>query len=144
MKLRLATALDAPDLARLENTQTLCAHWGENGWKTETAQPASIVWCAEEEGQLVGFAAMRVAAGLGEILNVAVHPNYCRRGIAFSLLSKLLQEARHQSCEELSLEVNIRNRAAISLYTKLGFLEVGRREKFYNAKEDALIMRISV
>lgn len=144
MKLRRATALDAPELARLENTQAFCAHWGENGWKTEAAQPASIIWCAEMEGHLVGFAAMRVAAGLGEILNVAVHPQYCRQGIAFNLLGKLVRQAREQACEELTLEVNIQNTAAISLYTKAGFSEVGRREKFYNAQDDALIMRISL
>ena len=144
MKLRRATALDATELAQLENTQPLCAHWGEKGWQSEVTQAASNIWCVEIEGKLVGFAAMRLAAGLGEILNVAVHPQYCRHGIAFRLLSKLVNEAREQGCEQITLEVNIRNLAAISLYSKAGFAEVGRREKFYNGQDDALIMGMSL
>lgn len=144
MKLRQAAALDAAELVQLESAQSLCAHWGEKGWREEIVQPASIVWCAEVEGKVVGFAAMRVAADYGEILNVAVHPDYCRQGIAFRLLSKLLSQAREQECKQVTLEVNIRNRPAISLYTKIGFAEVGRRDKFYNAQEDALVMGITL
>lgn len=144
MKLRQATALDTADLAQLENTQPLCAHWGENGWQGEVVQAAGNIWCMEEEGKIVGFAAMRLAAGIGEILNVAVHPRYCRQGIAFRLLSKLITQARMQGCERLTLEVNIRNRAAISLYSKVGFAEVGRREKFYNGQDDALVMGMTL
>ena len=141
MKIRLATALDAPALARVENTQLLCAHWGEKGWQSEVVQASSRVWCAEENGEIIGFAALRLAAGLGEILNVAVRPEWTRRGIAFELLTRLVRYAQAQGAEQITLEVNIRNVAAISLYSKVGFVEIGRREKFYNNQEDALLLK---
>lgn len=144
MNIRRATALDVSELACLERLQPQSAQWGEKGWKTEIIQAASYVFCMEEDKKLIGFAALRLAAGFGEILNVAVHPDYCRRGIGFQLLSRLVQYARSQGGEELTLEVNIYNRAAISLYSKIGFSEIGRREKFYHNKEDALIMGITL
>lgn len=142
MKLRGASALDAAELAQLENTQPFCAHWQQQGWLCEIAQPTSQIWCAEIAGKIVGFAAMRLVSGWGEIVNVAVHPQYCRQGIGFRLIRKLLSLAQQQQAQQLTLEVNIRNRAAISLYSKAGFTEVGRRAQFYQGKDDALIMRI--
>lgn len=144
MIIRQANPLDAADLAALEKTQALCAHWGEVGWKEELGQASSHVWIALEEEKLVGFVALRLAAGFVEILNVAVHPQYCRRGIGFQLLSRALRELKALGAERFTLEVNIHNRAAISLYSKIGFLEVGRREKFYNNAQDALIMGMDV
>jgi len=144
MKLRRATALDVPALARLENTQPWCAHWSEKGWKEEIIQPASVIWCAQTEENIVAFCALRMAAGFGEILNVAVHPAYCRQGIASALLQQALSQLRAQGGEQLTLEVNEHNQAAISLYRKLGFCPVGRREKFYNAQDDALIMEMKL
>ena len=141
MKIRPATALDAPELARVEKTQPLCAQWGEKGWQSEVVQPSARVWCAEENGEIVGFAALRLAAGLGEILNVGVRPDWVRRGVGFNLLTRLLREAKEQGGEQITLEVNIRNVAAISLYSKMGFAEVGRREKFYHNNEDALLLK---
>ena len=144
MKLRRATALDVTALVELENTQPWCAHWGEKGWKTEINQAASFIWCAQQQEDVVAFCALRMAAGFGEVLNVAVHPQYCRQGIAHALLQRALADVREQGAEQLTLEVNEHNGAAISLYRKLGFSTVGRRAKFYNGQDDALIMEIKL
>ena len=144
VKLRRAVALDAAALARLDQLQPWCAHWGEKGWKEEIIQAAGEVWCAQVQEDIVAFCALRMAAGFGEILNVAVHPKYCRQGIATALLRRALADVREQGAEQLTLEVNEHNGAAISLYRKLGFYEVGRRAKFYNAQDDALIMEIKL
>ncbi len=140
MKIRRATVLDAKSLAQVEQTQPLSAHWGEKGFCTEIPQAASQIWCAEEGENLIGFAALRFTAGFGELLNVAVRPEFCRQGIGFKLISRLINQVLEGGGEQITLEVNIRNRAAIALYSKAGFCEVGRREKFYNGTDDALIM----
>ena len=128
MKLRPAVALDAPRLAQIEAAQPMSAHWGEKGLAGEIIHPFAQVWCAEENGEVLGFLALRLAAGFCEILNLAVCPQACRRGIGFLLLSRAFAE------------VNVRNIPAISLYQKAGLKETGRREKFYNDTDDALIM----
>ena len=140
MIIRRATVLDAASLERLERRQPLCAQWGEKGWKTEVNLASSQVWGAFEGEEVIAFVALRLAAGFGEILNVGVHPDFCRQGIGFKLLTHALRQARKEGGEHFTLEVNILNRAAISLYSKAGFAEVGRREKFYNGTDDALIM----
>lgn len=140
MKIRRAAPLDAERLAYIETTQPLCAHWGVKGLASEAAHAASCVWCAEEDGDSVGFLALRLAAGFCEILNLAVLPEFCRRGIGFKLLSHALADVRARGGKTVTLEVNVRNVPAISLYAKAGFKELGRREKFYNGAEDALIM----
>jgi len=140
MKCRLATPLDVERLVQIEQSQPMCAHWGEKGWQNEIKNPAAQIWCWEEDGEPVGFVAARLTAGFGEILNVAVLPTCTRKGIGFRLLARLLSQARLQGVEQISLEVNVRNVAAISLYSKAGFAEMGRRKKFYNEQDDALIM----
>ena len=45
-----------------------------------------------------------------------------------------------QGVQQITLEVNVKNNPAILLYEKLGFRTVGRRNKFYNDTDDALIM----
>lgn len=144
MKLQLATPLDAERLAYIETQQPLSAHWGAKGFASETIQPAARVWCWEENGEILGFLAMRLTAGFGEILNLAVLPQACRRGIGFRLLAKALSDAKEKGGQEITLEVNVRNTPAISLYLKAGFKELGHREKFYNNQDDALIMGVTL
>lgn len=144
MKMRPALALDAPRLAFIEETQPMSAHWGEKGMAGEIANASARVWCWEQEGEIVGFLALRLAADVCEILNLAVLPEACRGGIGFRLLSYALRDLRARGGKTVTLEVNVTNLPAISLYTKAGFKELGRREKFYNGKDDALIMGINL
>lgn len=142
MKMRPAVTLDAPRLAWIEKTQPMSAHWGEKGFAGEIANAASHIWCWEENGEVQGFLALRLAADMGEILNFAVCPALCRRGIGFRLLAHALRDVRARGGRTVTLEVNVTNLPAIALYTKAGFSEWGRREKFYGGIDDALIMGI--
>ncbi len=142
MKMRPARMLDAARLAFIEQTQPHSAHWGEKGLAGEIANASARVWCWEEEGEVLGFLALRLAADVCEILNLAVLPSACRRGIGFRLLQQALKDVRARGGKTVTLEVNVTNVPALSLYTKAGLKEWGRREKFYGGKEDALIMGI--
>ena len=75
-------------------------------------------------------------------MNVAVHPDFRRRGVAEALVNALVAELKAIGSHCLTLEVRASNVPAVSLYEKLGFTEIGRRKNYYrNPKEDALIMR---
>ena len=74
---------------------------------------------------------------------LAVNPQYQRQGLGQTLLYFLLKIAVDYSLERATLEVRISNLAAISLYQKFGFKIAGRRPKYYQDGEDALILWLS-
>ena len=75
------------------------------------------------------------------VMNVAVDPDYQRRGIATRLLERLFELTRDDQRRGYTLEVRVSNTAAIDLYEKLGFERQGIRRGYYtDNREDALIM----
>ena len=93
-------------------------------------------------GQPIAYGGMLWAPDEGQITNIAVHPDFRRRGCARAILLALMRAAEERGVYEISLEVRASNENAIRLYEKLGFCCVGRRRNYYvKPKEDALILR---
>ena len=91
---------------------------------------------------LLGYAIAWFIVGEGEVGNVAVHPDARGLGIGARLLDEALAEARRREAEVVFLEVRESNDAARRLYESRGFVEVGRRRRYYRRPdEDALVMR---
>ncbi len=83
--------------------------------------------------------------GMGDIVNVAVRKSLRRRGIAQDLLNTLIDDAKKLILSTLMLEVRESNVSARSLYTKIGFSEVGVRKNYYsNPRENAILMNLSI
>ena len=139
MNIRKATEQDIPRLVQIEMSQPFSAQWSRQDWQQELKNVAAQVWCYEDE-EIKGFVSLRAVAGVAEILNVAVAPADCRRGIGFALFTRVLEELKKQQVQDVTLEVNVRNYAAIALYTKAGLAERSRRKKFYHQTDDALLM----
>ena len=75
------------------------------------------------------------------VMNVAVDPDFQRRGIATRLLERLFELTRDDQRRGYTLEVRVSNRDAIALYENLGFVRQGIRRAYYtDNREDALIM----
>ena len=80
------------------------------------------------DGKLVGNVSVYPAGypkSLGEtwiLANVAVHPDYQRRGIAHDLVAASLEMIRKRAGARVILQVNCDNIAAQRLYEKLGFI----------------------
>jgi ribosomal-protein-alanine N-acetyltransferase len=93
----------------------------------------------------VGFVLARLAAGEAEILTLAVARSHRREGLGWRLMDAVLRELHAARAEALFLEVDETNQAAIALYRRLGFREVGKRPRYYqkpdSAKSGALVMR---
>ena len=115
--------------------------WSESAMR-DLAEPPYIGFAAIDEGRLAGYVGMLVICGEGNIVNVATHPDFRRRGYASALLDALLEYSYSQGdIDQLFLEVRESNEPAISLYSSKGFVEVGRRPKFYTKPiETAIIM----
>src|SRR5262249_2048118 len=104
------------------------------------AWPALEYACdvAVQDERVVAFVVTRsTAPNESEVLNLAVHPSYRRRGIA----KELLQRAIHAAAGRWFLEVRESNGAAIAFYKSLGFKPAGRRENYYyDPCEAAIVM----
>ena len=82
-----------------------------------------------------------------EILSLATNKNYFRKGIASELIDLLIDEAKEIGVKKIFLEVATLNVAAISLYTKMGFIIIGKRNGYYiknGKKQDAYNMVINI
>ena len=76
------------------------------------------------------------------MMNIAVHPDFRRQGVARALILALTEELKKRGSHCLTLEVRASNAPAIALYEKLGFSQAGLRKNYYrDPKEDALILR---
>lgn len=96
------------------------------------------------EGQkVVGYFFAQCVAGEASLLNIAIAPEFQRKGYGKRLLSAFLECMADLGAEEAWLEVRESNIAAISLYQAFEFNEFDRRINYYptqNGHEDALIM----
>ena len=93
------------------------------------------------DGKVMGYIGISCILDEGYITNVAVFPEYRKKGVGTALLERVFSLARDEALSFVSLEVRVSNIAAISLYEKLGFKQEGRRPKFYRSpEEDALIL----
>ena len=104
-------------------------------------------WVLMRDGQVIGYFLMSVAAGEGHVLNVCVAPEQHGQGHGRKLLRAILQLARGHRVERVFLEVRPSNTGAIALYFDMGFNEIGRRPRYYPAREgreDALVMAIEL
>ena len=93
-------------------------------------------------GPLVGYVVAWFAGGEGEIANVAVAPSARGRGFGGMLLDAAIAAAHNYGAEALFLDVRESNARARALYDSRGFLEVGRRRRYYRRPaEDAIVLR---
>ena len=96
----------------------------------------------KENGTVCGYIGAQSVPPEADVMNLAVAPDCRRQGIARQLLSRLTKLLHRQGIEALFLEVRPSNHAAIALYEAFGFVQIGRRPKYYvNPSEDALILR---
>jgi ribosomal-protein-alanine N-acetyltransferase len=80
------------------------------------------------------------SAGDAHITNIAVDPECQQRGVATELMIDLSLAAHERGCDAMTLEVRHTNTAAQRLYRRFGFVPAGVRRKYYENRDDAIIM----
>lgn len=99
------------------------------------------------EGALAGYYVASQVADQAELLNIAVSPQQQGKGYGVLLLNHLIENLS-PDIKELFLEVRASNLAAIALYEKLGFHQLGSRPNYYpchkRGREDALLYALTV
>lgn len=135
------------DIAEIVSIERLSfsTPWSETSFRSEVYSRYSVTRVAELNGVIVGYVCVKHLADECHLLDLAVHPDYRRRGIARALLDNVIQELRDEGCRFFYLEVRSSNYAARKLYEKFGFNMVGIRKGYYvNPAEDAVIMMLEL
>lgn len=137
--------MNADHLDQIERLERICFSrpWNRRMLAEELENQCAAFLVAEDadSGAVLGYAGLLVVADEGYITNVAVFPEYRRSGIAAKILEVYLNFAEANQLAFVTLEVRPTNTAAIALYQRYGFEEVGRRKNYYDLpKEDALIL----
>lgn len=95
----------------------------------------------EEPDRVIAYLFFRLLQDEIYIMNLAVDPASRRCGVATFLLEHSLKQARRYGAKKVFLDVRVSNDSAIKLYKKMGFCEVGRRQRYYlETREDAVVM----
>lgn len=102
-------------------------------------------WCAvdEQAGEVRGYAILMPALDEVEVLTIGIAAAQQRKGVGRALLAAMLGQARERNMVRAFLEVRPSNEAAVSLYRRMGFAEIGRRRGYYRDAagcEDAIVM----
>ena len=142
MELVKLTEAHIPQMVELEK---LCFSmpWTADMIRSELNNPRCLYLAAGDGDTLVGSIGVQTVLDEGYINNVAVRPEYRRRGIAAALISLLAEQAQAIGLAFMTLEVRESNVPAIALYEKLGFTIVGKRKNYYEKpREDAILMTI--
>ena len=116
--------------------------WSRSAFEEELAQNHLARYVvAVENDEIVGYAGTWLVINEAHVTNVAVSGQRRREGIGRLLMQKLMELARENDMESMTLEVRVSNAAARHLYQQLGFVEAGIRKNYYSeTKEDALIL----
>lgn len=131
---------DLPAVAELE-ALVFPDPWPQALFASEVGQPERfqrLVFSANGELAAYLFACWQVDEL--HILKVATHPRYQGMGLATALLTAAQEEAERRRGIGLTLEVRVSNQRAINLYRYLGYRIIGRRPRYYQNGEDALVM----
>ncbi len=138
---RPLTLADLPKILLLAKSCPEAAQWTPSEFELNIGDVRG--WVIGDREILFGFLAVRTIelASEMELLNLAVGPNWRRRGYASALLNTALAECRERRFQAVFLEVRESNQRAIAFYKKHGFAQSGRRPNYYrNPNEAALTM----
>lgn len=131
-------------VAQVAELERLCFRdpWSEKSIASELDNELSHWLVLEENGKVLGYVGTQTVMDQTDMMNIAVHPDHRRRGIADALMAVLVSDLERMGSRCLMLEVRVSNEPARKLYERWGFAEAGRRRNYYrNPKEDALILR---
>lgn len=109
----------------------------------ELSSPASRYLIAmDESGDVAGYGGVKVGGDQADVMTIGVRAHARGRGIGSAILDALLEWSREAGAREVFLDVRPSNKGAIGLYESRGFVEIGRRPRYFrNPVEEAVEMR---
>ena len=142
VQVRPLTEADLAEIAAIEQA-SYAFPWSENIFR-DCLRVGYTCRALDLQGRIIGYGVMSLGAGEAHILNVCVREEFRTVGFGRRLLEHLLERALAAGVNEAFLEVRPSNLAAIRLYQKLGFEQIGIRRGYYQApdgREDAIVLK---
>ena len=142
MNIRDFAEEDLPSVMAIQGECPQAAQWLAADY-TDTPGPLLLV--AEVEvgaaSKVAGFAAFHQVLDEAELRNLAVAPEYRRRGVARALIDAACHRLQQAGTKRVFLEVRASNQPALALYYSLGFALHSRRKNYYrDPDEDAYVL----
>ena len=140
----IITKMTQSHVQQIAELEKICFNdpWSVNSIASELENRLSLWLVAVDTDKVIGYVGSQTVLGETDMMNIAIHPDYRKQGIATELIVSLIQALTDRSSHSLMLEVRSSNDPAKTLYAKLGFEVVGVRKNYYrNPREDALILR---
>ncbi len=131
---------DLDEVARLEK---LCFSdpWTKQSFQEDLEHQFSISLVVRFDQRIIGYTCLWCVDEQMEIANIAVSPEFRRKGIGRMLIETIISESIKRGCHSAHLSVRESNLPALNLYKEFGFVEAGRRKRYYRLPvEDAIIM----
>ena len=127
------TAIEAATFAR---------PWSRQSFQQELERNVAARYLvAEKNGQVVGYAGAWIILDESHITNIAITEAERGKGIGRKLTEALMQYLSNLGASYATLEVRVSNERAQHLYKSLGFVNVGKRKRYYEDNgEDAFLM----
>lgn len=145
VSVRGMTAEDVIAVSVLEQRLFPVDAWPLQMFYDELSQPETRQYLvAESSTGIVGYAGLMCIEPIADVQTIAVVPEYEGRGIGTTLLTRLIEEARHRHAADVLLEVRADNPRAQQLYRRFGFEQIHVRPRYYRDGVDALIMRLQL
>ncbi|MGW8194370.1 MAG: ribosomal protein S18-alanine N-acetyltransferase [Desulforhopalus sp.] len=131
------------DIAGVEEIESgTLSPWSRAALTEELHIEHGLQFVAENEAGLAGWCCCRVITPEAELCKIAVSKEVRKQGVASALVAHLIESLRDKAVSALFLEVRAGNSAAVALYKKWGFVQVGMRPSYYDKPtDDALILR---
>ena len=139
--IRPMTAGDLDAVTEIE-AATFARPWSRESFQQELERNVAARYLvAEKEGSVIGYAGAWIILDESHITNIAVTEAERGKGIGRNLTGQLLQYLSNLGAAYATLEVRESNIRAQNLYRSFGFIQVGKRKKYYeDNQEDALLM----
>ena len=119
--------------------------WSETAFLNEIYKPYALNKVALFKSDVVGYVCVNSIVNEGHILNLAVHPEFRRQGIALKLMKEVLKELKDKGCKFVYLEVRVSSFGVRKFYEKLGFKVISIRRDYYQFPvEDAALMMLGL
>jgi ribosomal-protein-alanine N-acetyltransferase len=139
MRIEKMTAACIDAVAAIE-AECFSHPWSKKSLEESLEKENSLFLVAVEDEKVIGYVGMEVIVDEGYIFNVAVSADYRRRGVGYALVRELVTYSMKNSLCFITLEVRESNSAAISLYSKFGFIKAGERKNYYSDPTKAAVL----
>ncbi|MCL5036510.1 MAG: ribosomal protein S18-alanine N-acetyltransferase [Chloroflexi bacterium] len=132
---------DLEDVLKIEKEVEL-SPWSRESFLFELLNNKNALYLAvrSKKGDLTGFAGAWIFKDEAHIATMSVSKSFRGLGLGSLLLYRLIEICRERGCYWITLEVWEKNKPAIALYTKFGFVRAGFRKNYYDLNRNALIM----